>query len=111
MEQHSLHHDLFNSPKIVLKCKQSNAYAQNLYAAMCNNRFFKEEHEWTSSWRMSGEIVAYLRNCGESYLDWYCSGMGNRPDFVEEGSVSDEIRNDLLELGWYIKPYELTLSP
>jgi hypothetical protein len=105
-----LDYDLYNSEVIKLKC-QNNSYAQNLYAAMCNNRFFKYDQEWTTSWRMSGEIVAKIRNCKECYLDWYCSGMIDNPNFLEEGSVSDEIRNDLLNLNWSIKPYEPRLKP
>jgi hypothetical protein len=46
------------------------------------------------------------------YIDWYCSGIrgGGEPavdnnvelpgDFVSEGTVTDEIRDDLFKLGW-----------
>ena len=99
-----LDEDLYSSKIIKLKCRD-DTYAQNLYAALCNNRFFKEAQKWTCSWRMSGGIVANLRGCGEGYLDWYCSGMIKQPKFMREGCVSDEIRQDLLELGWTIEPY------
>lgn len=56
-----LEYDLFKTDWIVSKCKNSK-YAQNLYAALCNNRFFKNDEEWTCSWRHSGGIVAELRN-------------------------------------------------
>ena len=46
------------------------------------------------------------------YIDWYCSGIrgGDEPDvynntklpgnFVSEGTVTDEIREDFFKLGW-----------
>jgi hypothetical protein len=101
----NLDEDLLKSDVIINKCKDS-IYTQHLYAALCNNKFFKYSKEWTCSWRMSGRIVADIRNCGESYLDWYCSGIGNNPNFISEGCVSDEIRKDLLDLGWTIEPYD-----
>ncbi|NBX97576.1 hypothetical protein EB118_20575 [bacterium] len=101
-----LEKDLFNNQNILDKCKYSKVYSQNLYSALCNNRFFYGEHEWTCSWRMSGGIVADLRNCGENYLDYYCSGMFDKEGYVVEGFVTDEIRLDLAKMGWIVKPYE-----
>ena len=98
-----LESDLFNSDYIVEKCKNDIFYARHLYAALCNNRFFKNDQEWTCSWRQSGAIVADLRNQGECYLDFYCSG--------NESIVTEEIEKDLLDLGWTIKPYEPRLQP
>jgi hypothetical protein len=100
--KHDLDLDLMRSEYIVNKCS-NDIYAQNLYAALCNNTFFKEAQKWTCSWRMSGGIVANLRGYGEGYLDWYCSGMIKQSKFMIEGCVSDEIRKDLLELGWTIE--------
>jgi hypothetical protein len=101
-----LEKDLFDNQNIVNKCKYSKVYSQNLYAALCNNRFFYGENEWTCSWRMSGGIVADLRDCGEDYLDYYCSGMINLDGSVSESVVTDEIRLDLAKIGWIVKPYE-----
>jgi hypothetical protein len=100
-----LEQDLFNNQNIVDKCKNCTIYSQNLYAALCNNRFFYGEHEWTCSWRMSGGIVADIRNCGETYLDYYCSGIINLDGYVSESVVTDEIRLDLAKMGWIVKPY------
>ena len=97
--------DLLKSEYIVQKCVNDN-YAQNLYAALCNNRFFRNNQEWTCSWRYSGGLVADLRNFGEDYMDWYCSGISDHPELMSEGCVSDEIRKDLLSLGWTIEPYD-----
>lgn len=102
----NLEHDLFKCEYIVNKCKNSDVYAQNLYATLCNQRFLKGDEEWTCSWRMSGGIVADLRNKGEDYIDFYCSGIGLRNDkYISEGTSTEEIRNDLLDLGWRIEQY------
>jgi hypothetical protein len=105
-----LEQDLLKVDYIVQKCKNNDVYAQNLYAALCNNRFFKNDEEWTCSWRVSGGIIAGIRNIGEDYIDWYCSGMASDhvKGYVPESVVTSEVRNDLLNLGWVVKPYEYT---
>lgn len=112
--------DMQNCAWFVEKCKQDH-YAQNLYAAMCNMRWqrlevipiLKDEY-WSASWRGAGGIVAELRDCGESYMDWYCSGMTGALSYdatedeefmaahryVPEGTVTEEIEYDLRQLGW-----------
>jgi hypothetical protein len=112
--------EMKNCPWLLEKVRTRDDYAQNLYAAMCNMRWIKlevipilKDDYWTCSWRASGGIVADLQGKGD-YLDWYCSGMGGltaydtddgdkymaEKKFVSEGTVTDEIRNDLLKLGW-----------
>jgi hypothetical protein len=80
---------------------------------MCNNDFVKndvwpilQDKRWHCSWRGAGGIVADLREEGD-YMDWYCSGMGLHDgsvkpplNYVPEGVITDEIRKDLLTLGW-----------
>jgi hypothetical protein len=102
-----LEKDLLSSQWIIEKCKHSPVYSQNLYAALCNNRFFYNNEEWTCSWRYAGGLVSEM-NGGNDYMDYYCSGMGisHTNGFVGEGFVTDEIRTDLLRLGWIIKPYD-----
>ena len=103
----NLEKDLFNNETIIQKCKHSQVYAQNLYAALCNNRFFYGDKEWSCSWRYAGGIVANIRNCGEDYITFYCSGIGtNNEGFVAESFVTDEVRLDLMKMGWEVKPYE-----
>lgn len=104
-----LERDLLKVDYVRDKCKTNKAYAQNLYAALCNNRFFKDKEEWTCSWRYSGGLVADLIGEGD-YMDWYCSGLGSDhiSGYVPESYVTPEIRNDLLNLGWIAKPYELS---
>jgi hypothetical protein len=100
LEQH-----LINNERIVTKCKTSDIYSQNLYAALCNNQFFYGDKTWTCSWRMSGGIVADIRGLGESYLDFYCSGIGSKEGDVGEGFVTDEIKLDLMMMGWTVRDH------
>lgn len=104
-----LEYEMMNSVWLRNKVRGSETYAQNLYAAMCNNEFVKndvwpilEDKRWSCTWRYAGGMVADLREEGD-YIDWYCSGIGgDDKNFVNEGHVTDEIRNDLLKLGWLI---------
>lgn len=92
-----LEKDLFSNNTIVSKCVNNEIYCRDLYGALCNNRFFYGDYEWTCSWRMAGGIVAEIIKQGD-YIDWYCSG--------NEGIVTDEIKLDLMMMGWIVKPYE-----
>ena len=105
-EKRNLEHDLLASDTIAQKCINGEIYAQNLYAALCNNRFFYGDKEWTCSWRYAGGLVAELVDTNGDYMDYYCSGIASNKDgYVGEGEVTEEIRSDLLKLGWIIKPY------
>ena len=118
----NMEYDLLTTDWILEKVRADDAYAQNLYAAMCNNGFIKLEvipvlkgEEWSCSWRYAGGIVADMRQEGD-YIDWYCSGIRNvdhdeevnskwdSRNYVGEGCITDEIRNDLQRLGWAIAP-------
>jgi hypothetical protein len=102
------------------KVRDRDNYAQNLYAAMCNNIFQKNEvwprlkdEYWSCSWRSAGGLIARLRNSGD-YMNWYCSGIGGGlgngdetgiKGYVPESEVTDEIRQDLFAIGWTVEPY------
>lgn len=116
-QQHNLEYDLRNTQWVVDKAKANQVYAQNIYAALCNNQFIKldawqllKEDYWTASWRYAGGIVADILDEGD-YMDWYCSGSGGpvggmtMDGYLPEGAVSDEIEDDLKKLGWKIVPY------
>jgi hypothetical protein len=78
-----------------------------------------KNQRWSASWRSAGGIVADMQEKGD-YIDWYCSGIagGDEPDvyleghglkqksYVPEGTVTDEIREDLFRLGWIPKEWE-----
>ena len=111
-QEDNLEYDLRSTEWICLKAKD-NKYAQNLYAALCNNDFQKNEmmpilkgKTWGCSWRYAGGIIADMQEKGD-YIDWYCSGIRGDggsdmpPDgFVGEGYITDEVRADLKKLGW-----------
>jgi hypothetical protein len=127
--QNNMEYDLRSCKWVCDKAKASEAYAQNLYAAICNNDFTRNDvwpilqgQTWSASWRSAGGIVANMREEGD-YIDWYCSGItGEISDeeyydmtkqqqerymyvknhFVSESVVTDEIREDLLKLGWLV---------
>ena len=112
-QKDNLEYDLRSTRWICDRTKSTKTYAQNLYAALCNNLFQKNEvwnilqdRQWSCSWRHAGGIVAHMREEGD-YIDWYCSGIQGEPDddwvdlgHVPEGTVTDQIREDLFRLGW-----------
>ena len=118
----NMEYDLLTTDWILEKVRADDAYAQNLYAAMCNNGFIRLDvipvlkgEEWSCSWRYAGGIIADMQQKGD-YIDWYCSGIRNDYDdeesgklwdgrnYVGEGCITDEIRNDLQRLGWAVAP-------
>lgn len=132
--ENNMEHDLRTTDWILEKVRTDATYAQNLYAAMCNNDFVKILDEnspetihkilredmprWSCSWRYAGGIIADMREEGD-YIDWYCSGIRNNGDdgegidtkydsrkYVSESVVTDEIRADLQRLGWLVKEYD-----
>ncbi len=94
---------------------QNDTYAQNLYAALCNNEFQRRDiidvltgKKWSCTWRYAGGIIADIRQSG-SYIDWYCSGIAYRldedlqdPTYIAEGTVTPAIRLDLGKIGWSV---------
>jgi hypothetical protein len=107
-QKDNMEYDLRTTSWILEKVRTSDTYAQNLYAAMCNNDFIKndvipilKEQKWSCSWRYAGGIIADMRQEGD-YIDWYCSGIGGKSDYMSEGIVTEEIRADLFKLGWIV---------
>ena len=122
-QKDNMEYDLRSTKWICDKVKESDNYAQNLYAAMCNMQFIKldvipilKDQRWSASWRHSGGIIADMQEKGD-YIDWYCSGIGTQdqgyglgsvtpePDpngriYVPESTVTEEIEQDLRKLGW-----------
>lgn len=123
----NLEYDLRSTPWICDKAKAREEYAQNIYAALCNQDWQRNDvwprlkgETWSCSWRYAGGIVADMVETGD-YIDWYCSGIRGGADeqdladmtdearakyhwcmenFVSEGTVTDEIREDFFKLGW-----------
>jgi hypothetical protein len=128
-QKDNMEYDLRSTQWIIDKAKD-DVYAQHLYASMCNNDFTKNdvwpiltEKRWSCSWRHAGGIIADMQEKGD-YIDWYCSGIRDSKildddefraltkeqqeyyiqgkKFVPESCVTDEIREDLLKLGWIV---------
>jgi hypothetical protein len=119
-QEDNMEYDLRSTDWILEKVRTSDVYAQNLYAAICNNDFQKlavvpilTNKTWAASWRSAGGIVANMREKGD-YMDWYCSGIRNDTGYdpslkleypngyVPEMVVTDEIQEDLKRLGWIV---------
>ena len=117
-QKNNLEYDLRSTKWICDRAKSNKTYAQNLYAAMCNQDWQRNEvwpllkgQTYSCSWRYAGGIVADMREEGD-YIEWYCSGIQGEPDddwvdlgHVPEGTVTDQIRKDLFKLGWIPKEY------
>jgi hypothetical protein len=129
--ENNMEYDLLTTDWILEKVRNQDYYAQNLYAAMCNNDFQKLDvmpiltnKTWSCSWRYAGGIIADMQQKGD-YIDWYCSGIRDtgyvadddqfqqmtteqREHYIEtkkyvgESVVTDEIREDLKRLGWIV---------
>ena len=129
-QKNNMEFDMRTSDWMVAKVCESRVYAQNLYAALCNNTFQKQDvwtilkdQTWACTWRSAGGIVANMRGEGD-YIDWYCSGIRDttpmeQPEwnmltleqqtfykegiaYVGESVVTDEIREDLARLAWTV---------
>jgi hypothetical protein len=109
----NLEYDLRSTEWIIDKVRLDDNYAQNLYAALCNNDFQKlavipilTNAVWSCSWRYAGGIVADMRGEGD-YVNWYCSGIsdghGITTKYVNEGTVTPDVKQDLHKLGWIVK--------
>ena len=92
----SLDADLMASARI-RELVADRRFAEDLYRALCNISWFRAAREWSCTWRGAGGIVADLRDLGEEYIDFYCSGR--------EGTVTEEVARELKQLGWTWKPY------
>lgn len=113
-QDNNLEYDLRSTDWICAKAQQSASYAQNVYAALCNQEWQRNDvwlrlqgQTWSCTWRYAGGIVADMREQGD-YLDWYCSGISGvdedtpHSNYVGEGCVTDEIREDFFRLGWIL---------
>lgn len=108
----NLERDLRSTDWIIDKVRSHEIYAQNLYAALCNNHYVPEDVwgilkniHWDCTWRYAADIIADIRN-DESYMDWYCSGTGfmgtDFTGFVEESYVTPEVESDFKTIGWLL---------
>ncbi len=110
------------------KILKSRTYSVDVYCAMCNMCWIRhrtalsdalQKLEWihrrkpdgysdymserfrnlySCSWRYAGGRIAEIRDVGENYMDFYCSGY--------EGMVTPEIEKDFNVIGWYKHPWD-----
>jgi hypothetical protein len=81
---------------IKFKMRESKDYCKRFYATLCNNELFYGNYKTGYSWRATGGLIADIIAEGD-YMDWYCSGG--------EGNIDEEVQQDLLDIGWEVKPY------
>lgn len=87
--------------KLSKQMKKDMKFATAIYAALYNMRWQDKknpENIYSCSWRYASGLVADIRDGGEGYLDFYCSG--------NEGFVSDEVEEAFNKLGWVKLPWE-----
>lgn len=104
--------DLRSQPTVIRKVQSQRVYAQNLYAALCNNEFAPKDTwallknlRWNCTWYDSATIVAEIRE--EDRSQWYRSGPRFREyadptGYVDEGFITEEIESDLDIIGWLV---------
>lgn len=70
------------------------AFAEDVYRSLSNVSWQHDDgSRWSTTWRSAGGIVAEIRNVGEDYMDFYCSGG--------EGEINDEVAEYLAGHGWH----------
>jgi hypothetical protein len=108
----NLERDIRSTDWIISKVREQEIYAQNLYAALCNNSYIPRDVwgilkniTWDCNWRYAADLIADIRQ-DDSYIEWYCSGTGfigvDFTGFVEESVVTDEIETDFNQIGWVL---------
>jgi hypothetical protein len=105
--------DMNSASWLVDKVRNDRFYAQNLYAALCNMQWDKNQKIWSCSWRYAACVVVEMRGNTDidEYNDFHCSGrVGDEDDELDEkyspeGIVTNEVREDLARLGWTPVPY------
>jgi hypothetical protein len=108
----NLERDVRRADWMLAKVRQQEIYAQNFYAALCNNSFTPKDVwgiltniTWDCTWRYAADLIADIRQT-EDYLTWYCSGTGfsgtDFAGFVEESYITEEVEADINRLGWIV---------
>ena len=95
---------------ITSKIRAERYYAQNWYAALCNNTFcpidawsILSNLTWNSpSWGYSARMIAEICEKEELFTRIYCSGVYeiSSPGYVKESTITEEIEKHLQLIGW-----------
>ena len=106
-----LEKDLYSSEYIRNKAHRDDVYCQHLYATLCNNEFIKAEvlailadWRWSCSWRYAGGIAAglYEGSFNGDYMRYYTASFVDDANYISEGMIDEEVREDLKTIGWYL---------
>jgi hypothetical protein len=106
----NLERDVRTTIWVVDKIRGQETYAQNFYAALCNNQYqpidvwgILKNINWDCSWRYAADMISDIRQDG-SYDNWYGSGFTGTDfaGFVQESYVTEEIEADLNTIGWVL---------
>ena len=79
---------------------QDLEFATEVYQSLCNMRWRRKDNPkiiYSCSWRYAAGIIAEIRNQGEDYLDFYCSG--------NEGVISSRLEIIYSSAGWEPFPW------
>lgn len=103
----NLYTDLIKHELIVGKAKSSAKYAQNLYAALSDTSWKSSDNNISKlSWEQASSLVSSICNDADAYR-WYASGINDGGaggcyayGIIQESVVTNEIKNDLLSIGW-----------
>ena len=84
---------------IKIGLKKDEKFATDVYRALCNMRWRMKwtPFKYSCSQRYAGGLIADIREQGEDYIDFYCSG--------NEGKVTEKVREIFNELGWIPSPW------
>jgi hypothetical protein len=98
--------DIRRTNWMVNKIRRNGTYAQNFYAALCNNSYQPQDVwgilkniQWNCSWRYAADLITEIREGADYY---YCSGTESYPGYVEESFVTPEVENDIKHIGWVL---------
>jgi len=119
--ENNMEYDLLTTDWILEKVRTRDDYAQNLYAAMCNNDFIRfevvpilrqdpEKDFWSCSWRSAGGIIADMQEKGD-YIDWYCSGIRDIGVYAPENEtveLTDEQKARMAVVEKYVPEGRIT---
>jgi len=109
----NLERDIRGANWIIDKVRHREIYAQNLYAALCNNLYSPKDVwailkniQWDCSWSHAAVMISEIRE-DDSYHNWYCSGTGfsgtDFDGFVEESYITPEVETDIAKIGWIVQ--------
>ena len=102
---------------IAERCCENMEYAQHLFSALYSptepNKFIRHtiedvimNNEQSLDMEEAMNLVNILySNLDESkYIDWFEKDMNSRFDFVHHGLITEQIRKDIEETGWFMTP-------